>query len=618
MAIYHLNTHTIGRAAGHSAVAAAAYRSASSLVDERTGEAFDFTRKGGVLSSEIVTPEGVPVPERAALWNAAEAAEKRKDARVAREWRAALPHELNDADRKELATRMGQAIADRYGVAVDVCIHAPDKDGDDRNFHVHMLATTRTIGEDGTLGAKAVIELANKDRQKAGIPGTSQGDITDIRRQWGELTNEALERAEISARVDHRSYADQGVELTPTKHIGRDAVAMDRRGLDADRIDMHNADRQEQAQQITERPEIILDKITATQAVFTRRDIAAELNRYIDDADQFQGLLTRLENSPLLVEMEPASGREPAKFSTREMIDTERGMVDSAERLAQAGRHGVSSPITNAAIDGAGTLSAEQQNAVRHVLKPGSLAVVIGDAGTGKSFSMKVAREAWQAQGLNVRGAALAGKAADELQAGSGIDSRTLASLEFAWKNGKDKLTSRDVLIIDSWTELVTHIIAADRMITNPADVPKLEWDDYGKIRLLLDLFLANMSKLNCHVIVIGHSETVASARKMRRPRRSPKARTRPRRPRRRSLRPRRRRPPRRIDRRSWPSDRSIVVRFSAMLRIRICMVLRESRRLRTSDAPSALNSSCDSSCPLIRWASSANSISGRVRRWLR
>src|SRR3546814_17987684 len=78
--------------------------------------------------------------------------------------------------------------------------------------------------------------------------------------------------------------------------------------------------------------------------------------------------------------MEPARGREPAKFSTREMIDTERGMVDSAERLAQAGRHGVSSPITNAAIDGAGTLSAEQQNAVRHVLKPGSLAVIIGAA----------------------------------------------------------------------------------------------------------------------------------------------------------------------------------------------------------------------------------------------
>ncbi|MBT0177984.1 hypothetical protein, partial [Listeria seeligeri] len=152
---------------------------------------------------------------------------------------------------------------------------------------------------------------------------------------------------------------------------------MQRRGLEGvERIDLPTADRQEQARQITERPEIILDKITATQAVFTRRDIAAELNRYIDDAGQFQGLLAKLENSPLLGEMEPANGRDPAKFSTREMIDTERGMVECAERLARAGRHGVSGPITNAAIDGAGTLSAEQQNAVRHVLKPGSLAVV--------------------------------------------------------------------------------------------------------------------------------------------------------------------------------------------------------------------------------------------------
>ncbi len=449
MAIYHLSTHTIGRASGHSAVAAAAYRSASKMVDERTGEVFDFTRKGGVISTEIITPANVPVPERAVLWNAAEAAEKRKDSRVAREWRAALPHELDSAGRRELATRMGQAIADRYGVAVDVCLHAPDKEGDDRNFHVHMLASTRTIQADGSLGAKAVIELANKDRAKAGIAGTSQGDITDIRREWAELTNQALERSGRSERIDHRSYADQGVELTPTKHIGSNAVAMDRRGLDADRVDIHNADREEQARQITERPEIILDKITATRAVFNRRDIAAELNRYIDDADQFQGLLTRLENSPLLIEMETASDRHPAKFSTREMISAERSMVDSAERLARDVRHGVPDSITNTTIDGVGTLSAEQQNAVRHVLKPGSLAVVIGDAGTGKSFSMKVAREAWQAHGFNVRGAALAGKAADELKAGSGIDSRTLASLEIAWKYGKDRLTSRDVLVID-------------------------------------------------------------------------------------------------------------------------------------------------------------------------
>ena len=449
MAIYHFTTYTMGRASGQSAVAAAAYRSGSKLVDERTGEVHDFTRKGGVLSADIVTPEGVPTPDREALWNAAEAAEKRKDSRVAREWRIALPHELTDAERKEVAVQMAKSIADRYGVAVDVCIHAPDKEGDERNFHAHMLATTRTIGADGKLGAKAAIELANKDRQRAGIAGTTADDIRDLRREWAALANAALERGGHSEWIDFRSYADQGVSLTPTRHIGPDAVSMERKGIPAERIDIHNANRQEQARQIVEHPELILEKVTATKAVFDRRDIAAELNRYIDDATQFQQLLTKLETSSALIEMEPATGRAPARYSTRDMVETERRMADAAERLSRTTTHGVSTATAEAAIDGADTLSDEQKAAIRHVTKAGSLAVVIGDAGTGKSFSMKVAREAWEAQGFTVRGTALAGKAADELQAGSGIQSRTLASLEYAWKEGRDKLTKRDVLVID-------------------------------------------------------------------------------------------------------------------------------------------------------------------------
>lgn len=449
MAIYHFTTYTMGRASGHSAVAAAAYRSGSKLVDERTGEVHDFTRKGGVLSAEVITPSGVPTPERERLWNAAEAAEKRKDARTAREWRLALPHELSQEERKAVAHRMAQTIADRYGVAVDVCIHAPDKEGDGRNFHAHMLATTRRINDDGSLGVKSAMELANKDRKKAGIVGTTQEEIRDLRREWAAIANAALEKEGQSVRIDYRSYDEQGVSLTPTRHIGPDAVAIERRGGEAERIDLHNSDRQEQARQIADRPELILDKLTATKAVFDRRDIAAELNRYIDDAMQFQTLLTKLETSPQLVEMEPANGKQPARYSTRDMVETERRMADAAQRLSGSGKHGVFVATAQAAIDGTGTLSEEQKAAVRHVTQTGSLAVVIGDAGTGKSFSMKVAREAWEAQGFNVRGAALAGKAADELQAGSGIESRTLASLEYAWKEGKSKLTSRDVLVID-------------------------------------------------------------------------------------------------------------------------------------------------------------------------
>ncbi|MBD8526228.1 Ti-type conjugative transfer relaxase TraA [Pseudomarimonas arenosa] len=449
MAIYHLTTYTMSRATGHSAVAAAAYRSGSRLMDERTGEAHDFTRKGGVLSADIITPQGVPKPSREALWNAAEAAENRKDARTAREWRIALPHELDEDERITLAQRMAQRIADRYGVAVDVCIHAPDQAGDDRNFHAHMLATTRCIGADGKLGAKAAIELANKDRQKAGITGTTQMDIRELRREWAELANEALGRAGRSERIDDRSYNEQGIAFTATRHIGGNAVAMDRRGAHAERIELHSIDRQEQAQQIIERPELIFEKLTATKAVFERRDIAAELNRYIDDATQFQSLLAKLESSPRLIELEPATTREPARYSTIEMVETERRMADTAQRLSATTAHGVSPAKCQAVIGASATLTEEQQAAVRHATKAGSLAVIVGDAGTGKSFSMKVAREAWEAQGFNVRGAALAGKAADELQAGSGIPSRTLASLEYAWKEGRDRLSRNEVLVID-------------------------------------------------------------------------------------------------------------------------------------------------------------------------
>lgn len=454
MAIFHLSTVPMSRADGRSAVAAAAYRSGSELVDERTGQVFDYTRKGGVLSAEIVTPEGVPVPERSALWNAAEAAERRKDSRIAREWRGALPAELDDEQRRVIAHRWAKEYADRYGVAVDVAIHAPDKDGDDRNFHVHMLATTRKINASGELGEKAAIELANKDREKAGIPGSTQNEIVELRARWAEITNEELEQNGHSQRIDHRSNEARGIDLQPTKHIGVHAVGMDRRGIEAERMAEYEATRRENAEKIEKDPATVFKTITSTQAVFDRRDIARELHRHIDDPEQFQNLLTRLERHDDLVQLAPErteNGRTiPAKYSTREMIETEARMIDAAQEMAGDRSHaGVSSARVEAAADQRPGMSDEQRRALQHVTGEGRLAVVVGDAGTGKSFTMAAARDAWEAEGFRVRGAALAGKAADELQAGSGIESRTLASLEYGWKEGRDQLTSRDVLVID-------------------------------------------------------------------------------------------------------------------------------------------------------------------------
>ena len=152
MAIYHLAMKPISRASGRSAVAAAAYRASQKLTNERDGQTHDFTARRGVEYTEIVLPEGVDAEwakDRSTLWNAAEFAEARKDARVAREVEVALPHELTPEQRLALAREFAQGLADRYGVAVDFAIHSPHGDTDVRNHHAHILLTTRKVEREG-------------------------------------------------------------------------------------------------------------------------------------------------------------------------------------------------------------------------------------------------------------------------------------------------------------------------------------------------------------------------------------------------------------------------------------------------------------------------------------
>jgi len=148
MAIYHASMTVVSRGTGGSAVAAAAYRAGEKLDDERAGLQRDFTRRSGVILSQTITPDGIEV-DRAELWNAAEAAERRKDARTAREWRVALPSELSCERRAELAHRFAGLLVGRYGVAVDLALHEPGRGGDARNWHAHLLLTTRRVSRDG-------------------------------------------------------------------------------------------------------------------------------------------------------------------------------------------------------------------------------------------------------------------------------------------------------------------------------------------------------------------------------------------------------------------------------------------------------------------------------------
>ena len=212
MAIYHLSAKPVQRSKGQSVVAKMAYRAGEKLKDDRTGKTHDYRKKGknGVLHTEIITPQGVTVPERNTLWNMAEQAEKRKDACLGKEYEFNLPHELDHQDRIAICDEMGEWLADEYSIAVDYAIHAPNKRGDQRNYHCHMMTTTRKITNDG-LGEKADLEKAGRKRKD---------DLKAIRAKFADIVNSHLERKGLAERIDHRSNKDRGIDQTPSKKQG--------------------------------------------------------------------------------------------------------------------------------------------------------------------------------------------------------------------------------------------------------------------------------------------------------------------------------------------------------------------------------------------------------------
>ena len=229
MAVYHFSAKTVSRSGGRSSTAAAAYRSGERIVDERTGEIHDYTRKSGVVDSVVVLPHGGTM-DRAELWNKVEAHHKRGDATVAREFVVALPAELDAAQRQELARSYARELADRHGVGVDLNVHAPGKEGDQRNHHAHILLTACYCGPTGTLGKKAV-ELDPIHCQRHGLDNVVEVE----RKRWEQHANRALEKAGQEARIDHRSLEAQGItDRLPGVHLGPTATAIERSGRESD------------------------------------------------------------------------------------------------------------------------------------------------------------------------------------------------------------------------------------------------------------------------------------------------------------------------------------------------------------------------------------------------
>ena len=228
---FHSSMKTVSRSQGRSAVAAAAYRLGEKMQDERYGLTHDYPRKRGVEAAFTLAPQDAPEwahdPEQ--LWNAAEAKENRSNSVVARETELALPGFLGAEERRSIAVEFAEGLVERYGVAVSVAIHAPGREGDQRNYHAHVLYTTREMTAEG-LGAKTRILDAK---------ATRGAEVIKLRELAADIINRHLAAAHSDIRVDHRSFEERGIDQEPTTHLGPAATAMERRGMPSDRGDIN-------------------------------------------------------------------------------------------------------------------------------------------------------------------------------------------------------------------------------------------------------------------------------------------------------------------------------------------------------------------------------------------
>lgn len=440
MAIYHFSVKVISRATGSSAVASAAYRSASRLYDERLDRAHDFTGKTGVVHSEVMLPDGAPeqLSDRATLWNTVEAGEKRKDAQLSREVEFAIPREMDQAQGIALARDFVQREMVDRGMVADLNVHWDIGADGLAKPHAHVMLSMRQVSEEG-FGAKV------RDWNRTEL-------VEHWREAWADHVNERLTALDIDARIDCRSLEDQGIELEPQNKIGPAAGRMAGEGLEAERLEDHRRIARENGEKIIADPRVALDAITHQQATFTRQDLAKFIHRHSDGKDQFDRAMSAVQTSPELVAL-GQDGRGQDRFTSREMLAVEDRLHRVSQMMAQRQAHEVSQLQQRRALARAGerglVLSGEQKAAFEHVTEGRDLGVIVGYAGTGKSALLGVAREAWEDAGYRVQGLALSGIAAENLEGGSGIASRTIASLEHQWKQERELLDARDVLVID-------------------------------------------------------------------------------------------------------------------------------------------------------------------------
>ena len=455
MAIYYFNVGIASRGRGSGAVASAAYRHGTKMKDVSTGRTYDYRGKDEVTHTEITLPQDAPdwakqryqtfagdcpeargevakaslrLWEDVTLYEANSKNSRRDMAQLARKITIALPLELSHEQQVQLARGFMERSFAARGMVADWVIHSSDG-----NPHLHVMLSLRDLGAEG---------WGSKNRS-----WNARSLLRGWRMEWANEANLALERAGFTARIDHRTLKEQGIELEPDTHnpyVAEHAEAAGEVAREKERIAQV---RRDNADYLRGNPEHILTVVSAKATVFTEEDVENEFKKRLDGADEgeISDLMSKAMASAELVRLPEDASSEPV-LTTRARLHTERELVLNAvelagEQLEVDGSEGLELLSDN--------LRESQRRGAEAMLSADRLTLVTGYAGTGKTFTIAEAAKVWRARGYEVLGGAASGKATQELAGIRGLDAASLAAWESRWARDMLPVQGKFVFFMD-------------------------------------------------------------------------------------------------------------------------------------------------------------------------
>lgn len=501
MAIFHAHAQVISRGQGRNAVSAAAYRSASllleNIIDPETGisctRAWDYSHKNGVVLSAVFAPEDAPswTFSREELWNYVERFEKRKDAQLAREFDIALPVELTQEQNCVLIEEIVRGCFVKFGMIADVNVHYDNPN----NPHAHVMLTLRELAryDDGRM------DFGLKQRE-----WNSDVFLSNVRAKIANIMNWHLALYGHIARVSHLSHAMRGIDLTPTMHIGPSSKHM--KSL-SDRRELNERIVEENYEKIRSNPELVFSKLSINKPVFTKGEIASSLDEALSHNTDYDTLdkeeysrsfmlsYSSLMNSKELTLVNNEDLKGDTLYALTKRVNLENRYEEKVKLLASSNNHSLGIEGGDISHD----LSRDQKDAIHRIITGPDIGVLEGIPGSGKTFVMGLLAKIYKEAGYNVIGSAPSSAASLNLEASTSITSKNTTLLRKEWQEARGKgfnlILPADYHLLPEYSDTKPAFSSKTVLIIDEASMGELANMDY---------MLSEVIKAKAKVIFVG------------------------------------------------------------------------------------------------------------------